>query len=331
MGEFQKDQSPEIDLITYNYQFAISLMQFLVVPAFVLNSNGVVLIWNKACERLTGFCASEIVGTRHHWKGFYEKYRPLLADLILQNKTEDIGKLYMEFDDPSNSKYGLHAENWCLMPRFGVERYLYIDAGPIFDIDGKLLAVVQSLRDMTDQKRTQLELEILAVHDALTGLINRRGFDNALNSIWHKASDSGDSIALLMIDVDHFKKFNDAYGHSIGDECLRGIASVLSHATLRSTDIVARYGGEEFVVILPCSEKSFAEGVASRILKAVSNLKIPQIPDGDQTVTVSIGVAVILSEPKSTPQKLIDMADSALYQAKRYGRNRFVIYNSEEL
>jgi len=263
--------------------------------------------------------------------GFYETYRPLLADLILQNKTEDIRKLYIEFDDPSNSKYGLHAENWCLMPRLGIERYLYIDAGPIFDTDGRLLAVVQSLRDMTAQKRTQLELEILAVHDALTGLINRRGFDNALNSLWYKAEDSGDPIALLMIDVDHFKKFNDAYGHSIGDECLRGIAGVLNHATLRSTDIVARYGGEEFVVILPCTEKSFAERVASRILKAVSNLKIPKIPDDDPEVTVSIGVAVILPDPKSTPQKLIDMADSALYQAKYNGRNRLVVHDSEGL
>ena len=300
-------------------------MQFLVVPAFVLDAQGKVLIWNKACERLTGIDAAEVVGTTEHWRGFYDSPRPCLSDLIVQNRSAEMDTLYAAHEDTSNFRLGLHAENWCVMPRLGTERYLYIDAGPIFDTGGKLLAVVETLRDMTIQKKAQLELERLAVHDGLTGVVNRRGFDNALNIAWSSAARNHLPVSLLMVDVDHFKRFNDTYGHQAGDECLKAIAKILQKAAQRPADIVARYGGEEFAVILPSIDSHGAGKVASRIVDLVSGLMIPHVGGEGGLVTVSVGAAAVIPDPDSTPEGLIQLADGYLYEAKHAWRNRMVL------
>ncbi|MFZ6847346.1 diguanylate cyclase [Undibacterium sp. RuRC25W] len=313
-----------------DYQFAVNLMQFLVVPAFVLNMQGKVIIWNKACERLTGIKEAEIIGTDEHWRGFYASPRPCLSDLIVQNKINEMDGLYVAHEDPTESRQELHAENWCVMPRLGTERYLYADAGPIFDTSGKLIAAVETLRDMTIQKKAQLDLEVLAVHDGLTEVINRRGFDNALDTIWNSAIHNHLMVALIMLDVDHFKQFNDIYGHPAGDECLRTIAKVLKGSTLRSSDIVARYGGEEFVVILPSIDTQTAGKVAARIVDSISKLKMPHLAGEGGVVTVSAGVAVASPVLGSSQKNLINVADNSLYEAKHAGRNRMVLNRADE-
>jgi PAS domain-containing protein len=189
-----------------DYSFAVNLMQFLVVPTFVLDAEGKVLIWNKACERLTGLPASEVVGTQEHWRGFYDAPRPCLSDLIVQNRMAEIDALYVKHDETTGGAFGVHAENWCMMPRLGTELYLAIDAGPIYDEHGKLLAVVETLRDMSAQKKAQTELERLATYDGLTGIVNRRGFDARLLAEWSRAMREKTPLSLLMIDVDHFKR-----------------------------------------------------------------------------------------------------------------------------
>jgi serine phosphatase RsbU (regulator of sigma subunit) len=143
----------------HHVAFAITLMEHLVVPTFVLDAEQRVLIWNRACERLTGIPAAEVVGTRDHWRAFYEAARPCLADLVATKGYEQIASLYTVFEDPAEPSFGVHAENWCWMPRRGERLYLAVDAGPVFDEHGKLIAVVETLRDITEKHLAQTKVE----------------------------------------------------------------------------------------------------------------------------------------------------------------------------
>ncbi len=138
--------------------FAITLMEHLVVPTFVLDADHKVLIWNRACEHLTHVPATEIIGTRDHWKAFYETRRSCLADLVATGHYEEIADLYSVHDEPNQPTFGVHAENWCWMPRRQAWLYLAVDAGPVFDEQGKLIAVVETLRDLTDKHVAQTKV-----------------------------------------------------------------------------------------------------------------------------------------------------------------------------
>jgi diguanylate cyclase (GGDEF)-like protein len=317
-----------------DYSFSINLMQFLVVPAFVLDIQGRVLIWNKACERLTGVLASEVVGTNEHWRGFYDNPRPCLADLLVQHRVTEIEQLYLKHDDATDQSHGIHAENWCVMPQIGTQLYLAIDAGPIYDEHGNLLAVVETLRDMTSLKVAQTALEKMAIHDGLTGIVNRRGFDDKLSIEWSRSAREQKTFALLMIDVDHFKRYNDRYGHQAGDECLKQVASVIEQEARRPSDTAARYGGEEFAVILPLINELGALTVANRIMERIAQLKIPHIDnDGFGVITVSIGISSVMPDVKGEISKddLIRTADRALYQAKEAGRNCAMVQSISDM
>jgi diguanylate cyclase (GGDEF)-like protein/PAS domain S-box-containing protein len=144
---------------TKDRMFAINLVQQLVVPTFVIDQDGCVLIWNSACERLTGVLADEVLGTKSHWMGFYPAQRLCLADVVAQGLEADLPKLYSHYSTSSESGLGIKAENWCIMPRLGSRLYLAIDAAPIYDEAGLLIAVVETLRDLTVRKRAEDELE----------------------------------------------------------------------------------------------------------------------------------------------------------------------------
>jgi diguanylate cyclase (GGDEF)-like protein len=211
------------------------------------------------------------------------------------------------------------------MPRAGTRLYLAIDAGPIYDDAGQLVAVVETLRDITAQKVAQDELQRLATRDGLTGVANRRSFDTALNTECRRVSREARALSLLMIDVDHFKRYNDTYGHLAGDECLRQVAEAMAQVTQRASDTLARYGGEEFAILLPATEPQGAVIVAERLRAAVEGLALPHArSDVGPHVTVSIGVASIDPARAAPPTELIGAADAALYAAKMQGRNRVV-------
>ncbi|MDA8383704.1 MAG: diguanylate cyclase [Betaproteobacteria bacterium] len=165
--------------------------------------------------------------------------------------------------------------------------------------------------------------------DGLTAVPNRRRFEDYYAHIW-KAPGQTAPVALIMIDVDHFKPFNDHYGHQEGDACLRAIAQELSGALNRKTDLFARYGGEEFVCLLPGTEAEGALQVAERFRAAVLALAIPHArsPVGDW-VTISVGVAAAGSCAELSPRELVAHADEALYQAKAAGRNRVRLHDAE--
>jgi diguanylate cyclase (GGDEF)-like protein len=300
--------------------FAVKLMQHLVVPTFVLDADGRVMIWNRACERLTGLQASDVVGTTEHWRGFYDAPRPCLADLVIQGASGELLYAELSFSDAG----ALKAENWCVMPQIGSRRYLAIDAGPIYSEAGELLAVVETLRDITIQHEAQLALKTLASVDGLTGLANRRAFDIRLDEECRRAQRNAGAVSLLMIDIDNFKAFNDTFGHQGGDDCLKQIARVIGGELLRPGDLAARYGGEEFAVIMPATPSHGAGIVAERLRYAVEALAIhhPSSPSG--IVTLSIGTAAASAADAASPAALVASADAALYRAKRDGRNRVV-------
>ena len=166
------------------------------------------------------------------------------------------------------------------------------------------------------------ELKRLSSSDGLTGIANRRFFDEYLSIEWRRARRNTTSIALLMCDVDHFKMYNDTYGHQTGDDCLRQVAHSINAYLERPSDIVSRYGGEEFAVILPETIAGGALFVAEKIRHSVHELCIPHSGSAHGRVTVSIGISALIPDPENTPSDLIQQADRALYQAKRLGRDR---------
>ena len=312
-----------------SHDFAVKMMEMLVVPTFVVDAHGKIMIWNRACEQLTGVPAAEVLGGDQHWRCFYAQQRPTLADLLLADLllTERGGTPHaLPGQRPCRSSTGenLCAENWCDMPRTGRRRYLAVDASPIYGKHGEIIAVVETLRDITDEKRAQAALERLAMHDGLTGLANRRCFDDTLQAEWQRAQRQQLPLSLLMVDVDNFKQYNDSHGHMKGDDCLRKVAGAVA-SEMRSNDLVARYGGEEFAVILPNQSLKGAAIVAERIRHRVERLQLPSEHTGQLCVTVSIGAATALPGLGTEPAQLIHTADSALYRAKHLGRNRISV------
>ncbi|WP_188568140.1 diguanylate cyclase [Undibacterium terreum] len=187
-----------------------------------------------------------------------------------------------------------------------------------------------SLEQRVAERTAQLEeanhkLATLSATDGLTGLANRRRFDEALASEWSRATRTQQPLAVIMIDVDHFKKYNDCYGHQAGDECLKTVARVLQEGTRRISDLAARYGGEEFSIVLPNTEADVAHNIAESMRYAIEalNMRHEQSPLG--RVTVSIGVALKSTGYSGDAEGLVRAADEALYQAKDQGRNCVVL------
>jgi diguanylate cyclase (GGDEF)-like protein len=167
-------------------------------------------------------------------------------------------------------------------------------------------------------------LESLSLLDALTQIPNRRRFDETLISEWKRAARDETPLSLMMIDIDHFKQYNDYYGHGCGDSCLQSVASELCNSVSRPGDLVARYGGEEFVAILPDTDQASALKIAELMRQNIEMLGLPHaFPEVGAVVTISVGVATqVKVNPESSTKILSDAADKALYLAKEGGRNR---------
>ena len=192
--------------------------------------------------------------------------------------------------------------------------------------DKDRMAFYQSVLLELERQEVQRLNEALADQarrDSLTGLANRRAFDEALAREWDRARRTQATVALLMIDVDHFKAYNDHLGHPAGDACLARLAGALASVVRRPADLVARYGGEEFVMLLPDTDEPGARAMAARMLQAVDDLTMPHPASNVAAhVTVSIGVAVCRPDGHLARRTLLDQADAALYEAKRGGRHR---------
>jgi len=186
--------------------------------------------------------------------------------------------------------------------------------------DEAFLALKESQEKL---KAANRELEKLSSLDGLTGIPNRRHFDETLAREWHRAMRAGGPLSLIMLDIDFFKLYNDHYGHQGGDDCLKRVAAILAGVTRRDTDIVARYGGEEFAVILPDTDQAGAEQIAEALRASVQGGKIIHAASKvSEYVSISVGVGTAIPARNTTPELLIKTADQALYKAKEEGRNR---------
>ncbi|WP_291687874.1 diguanylate cyclase [Bradyrhizobium sp.] len=193
---------------------------------------------------------------------------------------------------------------------------------------GEIDGVVAITRDVTQQKTLEGKLETLATVDGLTGLANRRRFDERLLEEWGRAYRERTSLSLLMIDLDHFKAYNDQYGHPAGDECLRAVAGVLATEAKRTTDLAARYGGEEFAMLLPNTDAAGCARIGERVLREIRDLGIAhKLNFPSRIVTASIGGAVCRPgvERSAGHASLVEAADHALYAAKDHGRDQLVM------
>jgi diguanylate cyclase (GGDEF)-like protein len=175
-----------------------------------------------------------------------------------------------------------------------------------------------------------LQLLTLSSTDGLTGIANRRRFDEVLHSEWSRAQRSGSTLSLALIDVDWFKKYNDHYGHQAGDDCLRMVADTLKANALRAGDFVARYGGEEFVVITASLERDQALAYAQKLCRAMEAKALPHEASAFGHVSISVGVAAVTPMPSKSPSELLKKADEALYLAKSQGRNHAVLAPTDE-
>jgi diguanylate cyclase (GGDEF)-like protein len=210
------------------------------------------------------------------------------------------------------------------------EEYWYQDSVmPIYDDAGERLGEVLVRFDITDKKHYQE----LSITDSLTSLYNRRYFNEVLSREINRAYRDQKTLSFIILDVDYFKKYNDAYGHQAGDDVLKKVATSIKETLHRGSDYIFRLGGEEFGVIFSGLDKKESENLAERIRKNVENLSIEHSNSKiNEHVTISLGLLVVDFEQESVDEHgFYTMADDALYEAKKSGRNRVVTYENEDL
>ncbi|OLS64635.1 sensor domain-containing diguanylate cyclase [Pseudomonas putida] len=286
----------------------------------LVDRQGVLVNVNHALGQLLGGDATQLVG------------RPLALPGL------DLARCLAELEQ--EQAVADRELDWC-------ERTYLLRIGAVRDLDHEILGMTLAFSDITEQRlmrealaqsnaqlaEANARLQALASEDFLTGLPNRRRFDEALLQEKARARREGRPLSLLMVDVDHFKVFNDHYGHQAGDECLRRIAMLLAQSLQRPGDQVCRYGGEEFAVILPDTDVHGARSVARDLCRQVFDAHLPHVASPLQRVTLSIGSASHdpdRSDDSIALGALLRVADLALYRAKQGGRNRLVQGGQEE-
>ncbi len=203
------------------------------------------------------------------------------------------------------------------------EHYFNISFSHSLDISGKFSGTIIIIKDITKRKKMEKDLEKLASTDSLTGAKNRRSFLHVFEQELARCQRYGHKLALLMIDIDHFKNINDTFGHNTGDKVLKLLVAE-AHGVLRGTDVFGRWGGEEFAVLLPESDTHLASTVAERLRRCLSNLEVLSDTGERIKFTVSIGLTVVVNRDDQ-PDDIIRKSDKALYLAKSKGRNRVVL------
>ena len=198
--------------------------------------------------------------------------------------------------------------------------------------DGTVEALVGFMFDISERKQNeekvaclQRELEDMSFKDGLTGVANRRRFDALFEEEWSAAIKGAEPMSIVMIDIDHFKQFNDRDGHLRGDDCLKRVAAALSHGATRPRDLLARYGGEEFVLLLPQTDESGAARVAARCREALAVQAIPHETSTGAFVTASMGAGTTLPKDPAAARAFLEEVDRCLYKAKHAGRNQLVL------
>lgn len=213
-----------------------------------------------------------------------------------------------------------------------------LTGSPFLGLAGEIIGIVIQYKDISKRKQYEQalqqankKLEALARVDGLTQIANRRFFDEVLQKEWRQMQRNQKPIALIMIDIDYFKLYNDNYGHAKGDDCLKQVAAIINSCIRRPHDLAARYGGEEFVCILPDTDFEGAQTIANLILNSVRDSKIThEYSKTENYITVSIGCCCMIPDRNSSFETLIVKADTLLYRSKELGRDRITMNNPSD-
>lgn len=241
--------------------------------------------------------------------GDHQRRQPLPAELSTHTEASNIG----------NSDF------WGFMALARSERESWTDTAinAAHSITVTLTAAMQHAHQYHELMVAKQELQKLALSDGLTCLANRRRFDEHLADEWQRLAREKKPLSLILCDLDHFKRYNDTFGHPAGDRCLIRVARALLSGPQRPADLVARYGGEEFAIILPNTDTHGAWRIAQKIHESIRALHIDHAPDNEEPyVTVTMGVSTVIPGHDNTAQMLVQASDLALYHAKQQGRNR---------
>jgi diguanylate cyclase (GGDEF)-like protein/PAS domain S-box-containing protein len=280
----------------------------------VLDEKANVVIWNKAAEEISGYSRKEVVGHAKIWEWLYpdEEYREEItakAAAIIER-----GEVVEDFETTIRRKDGQ-------------TRIISWNSRSLLDEKGNIIGSIALGRDITERKRFEAQLAHLANHDPLTGLFNRRRFEEELERHLAQARRYGIPGALLWLDLDRFKEVNDSLGHRAGDELLVKLAGLLREQ-LREADTLARPGGDEFAILMSHTNAEQAQTAAARILEVVRHYPIV-IGGHPVRITTSIGI-VLFPEHSTTAEELLARADLAMYRAKAEGRDRFRVFTLDE-
>lgn len=287
----------------------------------MLDKDANVTMWNKAAEKISGYSEKEVLGHAEIWELLYpdEKYRT-----SIYNKALEVIQQGEELTDFETT----------ILCKDGNNRTLSWNTHDMKDKSGEVIGSIAVARDVTELHASENKLKLLTLEleqsnkrllqlsylDQLTNIPNRRAYEEKITHEIETANRSGKPLSLLMIDIDHFKEYNDIYGHENGDVALYRVANQIRSTLPRKTDFLARYGGEEIVVILPFTSLDHATIVAEKIILDIRNLHIQHsFSTFNEILTVSIGVA----STDTGIDNLLSHADLALYKAKEYGRNNF--------
>ncbi len=265
------------------------------------------LLWvNPGVERLTGYNAEECMNQRSH---------PM--EIIHPEDRETVARAMAA----AGKQPSMKELEFRVVCKDGTVRWCAAVSQPAIDTQGRNVGFRASIRDISDRKALQQQLEVLASTDPLTGVVNRRRFFHIAEAELYRARRYDRPLVLALVDIDHFKRINDTYGHAVGDDTLKTLAHAFANR-LRRSDLFARFGGEEFVLLLPETQLGDGLRLCERLRQMVETIKL-QIPDRAEPFgfTVSIGVADLQHEGDSLNQ-LLARADAALYKAKRDGRNQ---------
>jgi diguanylate cyclase (GGDEF)-like protein/PAS domain S-box-containing protein len=297
----------------------------ITISDFSLPDNPLIFV-NPAFERMTGYLGEDVEGKNCRYLQGSDKDQEGQLNIIRE---------------------AINQKQPCLVTfrnyrKDGSMFWNELSMSPIFDADGKITHYLGIQKDITNKvlieerlkgdysklERSNTMLEYLVNIDALTGVYNRRYLEEQLRIQWQIAIRQKKLLTIFMLDLDHFKKYNDTYGHPAGDEALKRIAQVLSSSFLKSTDFVARYGGEEFIILTIGGDPYQIAQYAESVVKKVSALTISHSGSDKNIVTVSLGFSSTWPSRDGVQSDIIKQADQALYEAKKSGRNRAISYST---